>query len=64
MSVVPGPASQDAVIKRVLASPGLQCIYNEDFLFKRILIVIILYVGKGDFLKEANFAPEWPFYKK
>jgi hypothetical protein len=24
MSVVPGPASQDAVIKLVLASPGLQ----------------------------------------
>jgi hypothetical protein len=25
MCVVPGPASQDAVIKRVYASPGLQC---------------------------------------
>jgi hypothetical protein len=25
MSVVPGPASQDIVIKRVLVSPGLQC---------------------------------------
>jgi hypothetical protein len=25
MYVVPGPASQDAVIKRVYASPGLQC---------------------------------------
>ncbi len=34
------------------------------FLFKHILILIILYVEKEDFLKEANFAPEWPFYKK
>jgi hypothetical protein len=26
--VVPGPASQDAVFKRVYASPGLQCETN------------------------------------
>jgi hypothetical protein len=36
--------------------------YNEDFLFKYILIHFILYWGKGDFLKKANFAPKWPFY--
>jgi hypothetical protein len=38
--------------------------YNEDFWFKHILIHIILYWGKGDFLEKVNFAPEWPFYKK
>jgi hypothetical protein len=38
--------------------------YNEDFLFRHILIYIILYWGKGDFLKKANFAPKWPFYLK
>jgi hypothetical protein len=31
MSVVPGPASQDAVFKRVLASPGLQCSDQSNF---------------------------------
>ncbi len=36
--------------------------YKEDFLFKHILIHIILYWGKRDFLKKANFAPKWPFY--
>ncbi len=30
MCVVPGPASQVAVIKRVYASPGLQCIWPRS----------------------------------
>jgi hypothetical protein len=38
MSVVPGPTSQDAVIKRVLASPGLQCSYLPTYACRRVEI--------------------------
>jgi hypothetical protein len=45
MCVVPGPASQDAVIKRVYASPGLQCSYKNgqtrSEVFNKILYVYI-----------------------
>ncbi len=39
MCVVPGPASQDAVIKRVYASPGLQCINCYHFPPRLFLLI-------------------------
>jgi hypothetical protein len=36
MCVVPGPASQDAVFKRVYASPGLQCDGSAVFQFLKV----------------------------
>ncbi len=38
--------------------------FYQDFLFQHILIYIILYWGKEDFLKKAHFAPKWLFLQK
>ncbi len=38
--------------------------FNNDFLFQHIFNYIILYWGKEDFLKKANFALKWLFNKK
>jgi hypothetical protein len=38
--------------------------FNEDFLFKHILIHIILYGGKGDFHKKGQFCSKMAFLLK
>jgi hypothetical protein len=38
MSIVPGPASQDAVIKRVLASPSLQCRWTGSLVPHKVCV--------------------------
>ncbi len=38
--------------------------FYQDFLFQHILIYILLYWAKEDFLKKAHFAPKWLFYQK